>query len=53
MAAVTTPEAPIICVTCGKPVQLPQAMLNDDGKPVHEECYVPKAKAEKLGPQQH
>jgi len=53
MAAMSTPEAPIICVTCGKPVQLAQAMLNDDGKPVHEECYVPKAKAEKRGPQQH
>jgi len=34
----TIAEAPIKCVTC--------AMLNDDGKPVHEECYVPKAKAE-------
>jgi hypothetical protein len=47
-----TSEPPIICVTYGKPVQLAQAMLNDDGKPVHEECYVPKT-AEERSPQQY
>ncbi len=46
----STAEAPIICATCGKPVQLAQVMLNDDGKPVHEECYLPKAKVAKSDP---
>jgi hypothetical protein len=46
----STSEAPIICATRGKPVQLAQAMLNDDRKPVHEDCYLPKAKAAKSDP---
>jgi hypothetical protein len=46
----TTLEAAIVCVVFGKPIQLAQAILDDHGKPVHEECNVPRGKAEKRDP---
>ena len=30
----------INCSICGKPVDLETAKTDDDGKAVHEECYV-------------
>lgn len=30
------------CAICGEPVNLKTARFDEDGKPVHEECYVEK-----------
>jgi hypothetical protein len=33
---------PLICSICNKPVDLMIALTDQDGKAVHEECYVRK-----------
>jgi hypothetical protein len=33
---------PPLCSICNKPVDLDIAVTDQDGKPVHEECYVLK-----------
>jgi hypothetical protein len=35
-------QAPIKCAICGKPIALERAKLSEEGKPVHEECFVAK-----------
>ena len=37
---------PQICSICNKPVQPDIAVTDQDGKPVHEECYVRKVRQE-------
>jgi hypothetical protein len=32
------------CVICGKPLPIEEAKTEDDGLPVHEECYVLRLK---------
>jgi len=32
---------------CGKPVLLEEAKVNENGKPIHQECYIAKLKFEK------
>lgn len=34
-----------ICPICNEPVQLTTAVTNEDGKAVHEECYVETVKS--------
>jgi|HubBroStandDraft_6_1064221.scaffolds.fasta_scaffold785987_2 hypothetical protein len=37
---------PPLCGICNKPVELDIAVTDQDGKPVHEECYVLKVRQE-------
>jgi hypothetical protein len=37
---------PQICSICNKPVEPTIAVTDQDGKPVHEECYVLKVRQE-------
>jgi hypothetical protein len=39
------------CAICGKPVRLEESKTDDNGKPVHEECYANKIVTPP--PQQH
>jgi hypothetical protein len=40
-----TPEPQLpLCSICNKPVDLQIAITDQDGKPVHEECYVRKVR---------
>ena len=39
-------DAPISCAICGKPIFLEDASVDENGKPVHEECYLTKIRAE-------
>ncbi|HKI25638.1 MAG TPA: hypothetical protein VKA07_04890 [Candidatus Sulfotelmatobacter sp.] len=32
----------VLCAICGKPILLEESKVNEDGKPVHEACYVAK-----------
>ena len=35
--------APTIkCAICGKPISLEESKATEEGKPVHEDCYVAK-----------
>jgi hypothetical protein len=38
------------CAICGKPITLEQAKVTEDGKPVHEECFVAKIRLSKRKP---
>jgi hypothetical protein len=33
------PPRQIACVICGSPVSLENCKFNEEGKPVHEDCY--------------
>jgi hypothetical protein len=37
---------PPLCSICNKPLDLKIAVTDQDGKPVHEECYVLKLRLE-------
>jgi hypothetical protein len=37
---------PTLCNICNKPLDLKIAVTDQDGKPVHEECYVLKLRQE-------
>src|SRR5713101_9947604 len=41
-AAMPTSHALIRCAIFGNPISLEDAKVSEDGKPVHEECYVAK-----------
>ena len=45
-------DAPLKCVICGKSIVLKDTYLDENGKPVHEECYLAKTKGEKPDPQE-
>jgi hypothetical protein len=34
------------CSICNEPVELESSKIDEDGKPVHEECYVQKTSAQ-------
>jgi hypothetical protein len=40
-ATLTVPEAPL-CSFCGKPVEILTAKTDENGKSIHEVCYVRK-----------
>jgi hypothetical protein len=40
----------IKCAICGKPISLEQSKVSEDGKPVHEQCYLAKVRLEKAKP---
>ncbi len=50
-AAMPTFHAPIKCAICGNPISLEDAKVTENGKPVHEECYVAKLRLGKHDPQ--
>jgi len=35
-------DATVKCEICGKPISLEESKATEDGKPVHEDCYVAK-----------
>lgn len=35
------------CVLCKKPISLEFAKVSEEGKPIHEECYVSKLETQK------
>lgn len=35
-------SSPLLCRICGKPVAVENCKTDDDGKAVHEDCYVLK-----------
>ena len=35
-------RAPVECALCSKPISLEDSKVSEDGRPVHEECYVAK-----------
>jgi hypothetical protein len=39
----------IKCAICGKPISLEQSKVSEDGKPVHEECYVRSSRRKSPG----
>ena len=41
------PEILAKCAICGKPIPLEAVKVSEDGKPVHEECYIGKTKNQK------
>jgi len=43
-------EAPIKCAICGKPITLERAKVSEEGKPMHEECFVAKIRLSKRDP---
>src|SRR5713101_5227949 len=43
-----TSHALIKCAICGNPISLEDAKVTENGKPVHEECYVAKLRLGKL-----
>jgi len=49
--AMQPPDPLIRCAICGKPILLEQSKVNEDGKAVHEECYVAKMRGQKPKPQ--
>src|SRR5260370_25941804 len=51
-AAMPTSDALIKCAICGSPISLEDAKVSEDGKPVHEECYVAKLRLGKHDPPQ-
>lgn len=40
LARVTTRQPPVHCSICAQGLRLESAMANEEGQPVHEECYV-------------
>jgi hypothetical protein len=42
IVAVPTSQAPVECNICGSLLSLEDSKVNEDGQPVHEECYVAK-----------
>ena len=50
-AAMPTFHAPIKCAICDNPISLEDAKVTENGKPVHEECYVAKLRLGKHDPQ--
>jgi len=50
-AAMPTSHALIKCAICGNPISLEDAKVTENGKPVHEECYVAKLRLGKHDPQ--
>jgi|GraSoiStandDraft_15_1057317.scaffolds.fasta_scaffold609762_2 hypothetical protein len=49
--AMQPPDPLIRCAICGKPISLEQSKVTEDGRAVHEECYVAKLKGQKPKPQ--
>jgi hypothetical protein len=43
-------EAPIRCAIFGKPIKLERAKVSEEGKPVHEECFVAKIRLSRREP---
>jgi hypothetical protein len=39
------------CVICDKPISLEESKVTEDGKPVHEDCYVAKITGKLPNPQ--
>ena len=37
----------IKCTFCGKPISLEESKVSENGKPIHEECYIARLKFEK------
>ena len=46
--AMQPPDPLIRCAICGKPISLEQSKVTEDGRAVHEECYVAKLKGQNL-----
>jgi len=42
IVAVPTSQGPVECDICGSLLSLEDSKVNEDGQPVHEECYVAK-----------
>jgi hypothetical protein len=42
----STSDPIVKCAICGRPVSLETAKFSENGKPVHEECYLAKIKGE-------
>jgi hypothetical protein len=42
-------KVPLICAICGKPVAVETSKTDDDGKAIHEDCYVKSLKVEHAG----
>ncbi len=40
--AVHIPDPAVKCAICGEPISLEESKITEDGKPVHEDCYVAK-----------
>jgi len=43
-------QTPIKCAICGKPITLERAKVSEEGKPVHEECFIAKIRLSKRNP---
>ena len=39
------PQSSITCAICGKAITLGQSKVTEDGKPLHEDCFVKKIKS--------
>ncbi len=50
-AAMPTSHVLIRCDICGNPISIEDAKVTENGKPVHEECYVAKLRLGKHDPQ--
>jgi hypothetical protein len=40
----------VVCVICGKPLAIEIARTNEQGQPVHEECYVRSINPKRFSP---
>jgi hypothetical protein len=39
-------KSPLLCRICGKPVAIETSKADDEGKAIHEDCYVKRVKLE-------
>ena len=46
-------SSPLLCRICGKPVAVEGCKTDDDGKAVHEDCYVLKLRLEQSNEDGH
>jgi hypothetical protein len=42
-------SSPLLCQICGKPVAVETSKTDENGRAIHEDCYVLKVKLEQAG----
>ena len=46
-------KRPLLCRICGKPVAVETSKTDEDGRAIHEDCYVLKVKLEQASKDGH